>query len=532
MTVAEELRDIWRTVLTGVEITSTVSEWATKYREISSNASARPGPWDCSLTPYLTGIMDACSVDDPCHKVVMLGSAQIGKTEAMLNVIGYRIQQWPTPIMVVVPRDQDVSEYAESRIDPLVQQCPALRVLIKRTEYSKDGSDSAATKRFPGGKLSIRGSRAGATYRSDPFGMVILDDLDAFGNNPEGDHVELAERRTNTFSTNARKVFLISTPTEQGSSRIVREFEQSSKKRYWVPCPECGAFQVLWRKFFRWIDDNPETAHFVCQHCAAAIYERHKADMLANGYWQAERPERSPVVEGFHIWAAYSNFQTWPNLAESFIQAVATLRRDHDDDKLRAVLNTDWAEEYVPEGQMKLKEREMAIYARREPVFAVESLELIAQTVGMDVQINRLELTRWGWGKGQEAWLLEHKVIKGIPEHEEPWDEAVEYLIEHKVGAVCVDGNAFTDTVLDKMTARAQTLYENGCAAWAVKGVAGRGPLWPGATLPGNPKDRRFRLVSIRVDAGKDWLFGSLERVLEAGPSYIHFDLNATKNVL
>ena len=44
----------------------------------------------------------------------------------------------------------------------------------------------------------------------------------------------LAEARTRTFSWR-RKVFLVSTPTVKGLSRIEREFEASDQRRYFVP---------------------------------------------------------------------------------------------------------------------------------------------------------------------------------------------------------------------------------------------------------------------------------------------------------
>ncbi len=39
----------------------------------------------------------------------------------------------------------------------------------------------------------------------------------------------------------ARKVLLVSTPTIRGLSRIEREYEVSDQRRYFVPCPHCGA---------------------------------------------------------------------------------------------------------------------------------------------------------------------------------------------------------------------------------------------------------------------------------------------------
>ncbi len=65
----------------------TVSEWADKYRKLSSKASAEPGPWRTSRTPYLQEPMDCLSSTSPVQRVVMQFAAQTGKTEAGSNFL-------------------------------------------------------------------------------------------------------------------------------------------------------------------------------------------------------------------------------------------------------------------------------------------------------------------------------------------------------------------------------------------------------------------------------------------------------------
>ncbi len=61
----------------------------------------------------------------------------------------------------------------------------------------------------------------------------------------------LAEARTRTFSWR-RKVFLASTPTIKGLSRIEREYETSDQRRFFVPCPHGGHRQFLTFERLRW----------------------------------------------------------------------------------------------------------------------------------------------------------------------------------------------------------------------------------------------------------------------------------------
>ena len=49
----------------------TVSAWSQKYRYLSTKASAEPGLWRNSRTPYLVSIMDSLSPSSSCEKVVL-----------------------------------------------------------------------------------------------------------------------------------------------------------------------------------------------------------------------------------------------------------------------------------------------------------------------------------------------------------------------------------------------------------------------------------------------------------------------------
>ena len=74
----------------------TVSEWAEKYRVLDSKSSAMPGPWRNDKTPYLAGIMDElCNYET--EEIIFVKPSQVGGTEALLNMLGWAIQQDPSP---------------------------------------------------------------------------------------------------------------------------------------------------------------------------------------------------------------------------------------------------------------------------------------------------------------------------------------------------------------------------------------------------------------------------------------------------
>lgn len=136
----------------------------------------------------------------------------------------------------------------------------------------------------------------------------------------EGDPVALAEARTRTFAR--RKIYIVSTPTVKGLSRIEREYEASDQRRYMLPCPLCGAFQ--WLKFsqLKWSHNEPDKAAYECEHCSQLFAEHHKTEMLANGYWQAHA-QGDGRTAGFHISSLYSplGWRSWAEIARAWLDA-------------------------------------------------------------------------------------------------------------------------------------------------------------------------------------------------------------------
>ena len=78
----------------------TVSQWADQTRRLSPEASAEPGRWYTARAEYMRGVMDAVS-DPTVRQVVVMSAAQVGKTEVLLNMIGFQFDQDPAPILVV-----------------------------------------------------------------------------------------------------------------------------------------------------------------------------------------------------------------------------------------------------------------------------------------------------------------------------------------------------------------------------------------------------------------------------------------------
>ena len=90
----------------------TLSQWADKYRRLSSESSAEAGPWRTSRTPYLKEPMDAFT-DPKVERIVMVAASQVGKSEFELNAISYIIDQDPGSIMYIQPTLEDAQKFMD-----------------------------------------------------------------------------------------------------------------------------------------------------------------------------------------------------------------------------------------------------------------------------------------------------------------------------------------------------------------------------------------------------------------------------------
>lgn len=97
-----------------------VSEWAENYRMLDSKTSAEPGPWSNARTPYLVEIMDEL-LNYETEEIINCKCTQIGGTEVELNMLGYVIQQDPSPVEVVYPTEEMAGSVADKRIRPMIE---------------------------------------------------------------------------------------------------------------------------------------------------------------------------------------------------------------------------------------------------------------------------------------------------------------------------------------------------------------------------------------------------------------------------
>jgi len=510
----------------------TVSEWADTHRILSQKSSSEPGQWRTSRTPYLKEIMDCLSSSSMVEEVVFIKGAQIGGTEAGNNWMGYIMDHAPGPMMAVQPTVELAKRNSKQRIAPLIEESPRLKGKVKEAR-SRDSGNTILEKDFPGGRLVMTGANSAVGLRSMPVRYLFLDEVDAYPGDVdgEGEPVELARARTRSFAR--KKVFLVSTPTLSGRSRIEAAYDASDKRRYFVPCPYCNEFQFLKWSQIKWPDNEPEKVVYICEHCEKDIEEHHKTQMFLKGEWRAETPGvRSGRVAGFHINSLYSPLGWF-----SWREAVELWQKSQSKpEMLKGFINTVLGETWKDKGDAPDWQR---LYDRRE-TYAINKIPApgIFLTAGVDVQKDRLEVEVVAWGKDKQSWSIDYRVISGDSATELPWKELDKILMEEwlhesghyslKIQMLAVDSGFNTQHVYN--WARKHPMNR----VMAVKGIDGAAlmvgqPSTVDVTVLGRKIKRGFRVWPVGSSIVKNELYSwlRLDRPVDDGgefpPGFCHF---------
>ena len=400
----------------------TVSEWADQHRMLSTRASAEPGPWRTDRTPYLREIMDALSPSSKWERIVFMKGAQIGATEAGNNWIGYIIHKCPGPMMAVQPTTDMAKRLSKQRIDPLIEDSPELRARVSDPR-SRDAGNTMLAKEFPGGILVMTGANSAVGLRSMPVRFLFLDEVDGYPSDVdgEGDPVNLAIARARTFPR--RKIFMPSTPSLRGVSRIENLYEESDQRLFYLPCPHCMEGQPLAFEQLRWPKHKPRQAKYHCRACGKVIEEHSKTWMLERGDWKPSAAGDG-MTAGFHLSSLYSplGWYGWTDAAAQYEKAGTSALMLQV--FWNTVLGLPWAEAGEAPESHRLYERRETYQIGRIPVGAG------VVTAGVDVQARRLEVEIVAWGPHRESWSIDYRVFEGDTSQPDVWKNLTALLDE------------------------------------------------------------------------------------------------------
>ncbi len=477
-----------------------ISEWADKYRRLSPESSAEAGQWRTDRAEYQRGILDAFN-NPNIERIVVMTSSQVGKTEILLNAIGYYIDQNPSPMLCVQPTLAMGQAFSKDRLAAMIRDSDKLKDSVKDAR-SRDSGNTTMHKAFAGGHISIVGSNSASGLASRPIRILLMDEVDRYETSAgsEGSPISLAIARTKTFWN--RKIFMCSTPTVKGISAIEDAFEESDQRYYHVPCPECNHKQVLKWKNVVWDDEKPETANYACDGCGAVISESKKQWMIKNGEWIATKPTNK--VAGFHISELYSVWSTWADMAKNFLEAKK------NPETLKTFINTSLGESWEEQGDAV--EYETLLERRLNYDFTNIPEDVLVLTAGCDVQKDRIELQLVGWGKDYLAYVCDYKIFWGDPNSQNVWSDLDAYLKKRfktdtdriiPISCTTIDSGGHHTNMVYQFTKPRQ-----GRRVFAIKGLSTAGK--PIANRPTFVGKNKAVLYGVGTDSAKEAVFARL----------------------
>lgn len=417
------------------------------------------------MTPF------AMAVHGRTHKrVVFVVSAQSGKTETFLDIMGERLDTAPVPTIYVGPSKQFLNEQFEPRLDDLMQNTPLKDRLAPSSKQKK-------TRKFINGvPLRLAHGGSSTAMKSDPFGLAITDEVDEMMGNlrGQGNPVGLIDARGDTY---ADFVHAITSTPSKGAAEVEKDPEsglefwaesdpeevESTVWRLWMsgtryhwawPCPhdECGEYFIPrfacleWKKPIaesgRELPSTPsmaqKTAHLICPCCGAEIFEKdlkagtnmnNKEWMNARGVFVApgQRVDSDGVVHGmppeswtlsYWVSGLCSPFVSWGERAARYVEAV----RSGDPGQIQSVKNQGFGELYAPGGGTAPEWGEVMDRADETYQHGQVPNEVKVLTLTADVQKDRIIYVIRGWGAFGESWLVKAEELYGPTEEVEIWD--------------------------------------------------------------------------------------------------------------
>lgn len=503
-----------------------MSQWADRHVRLPEEYAHEPGPWDSDRYPYQRAMMDAVN-ERGVWRIVFMTSSAVGKSSCIDNILGYFVDQDPSPILMVEPTIDDAESYSKERLAPLVE---ATEVLARRfgDQKTRTSSGTLRFKKFPGGFLVLGGANSAAGLQRRHLRVAIGDEVDSWprtaGN--QGDPVSLMVQRTARFPN--RLIILSGTPSVEGVSRLAEVWPQSDQRRYFVPCLSCGAFQYLTWKHVVWENHAPETARLRCESCAALHTDAERLEIVRRGVWRPTAPFRGTA--GFHVWEAYAAARLEPLVEE-------WLEKKKSRESLQTFVNLRLGELWKQdEGEAPAW---ASIKARAEDPERADRYRIgeipagvLFLACGADTHIDRIELVVRGFGRGEESWLIHHVVLWGDPVFDEVWeqfDSIVTAAYRHpyggemRIACTMIDSGGWrTGAVYDRVRTR-------GPHVLAIKGANRENlPILVGAPTPqdvsfnGKLVKNGVMLWHVGSAAAKAEVYARL-KVEKPGPRAMHF---------
>ena len=320
-----------------------MADWCEKNIYLSTiTAGTNSGPYSLKNYHYLRGIYD--SVQNPLvRKVVVIKSTQSGLTTLTQNIILWYVCNRNVPITFFTSTLDLAKKFSKRSLVPTINECKALQ------EYRTNVVDKETITYIEFNNCIVKLGYAGSvnSLASDPACLVILDEVSKWTDSKtEAKSYELALARSITYPLDKKQI-LCSTPAEESTCVINKEYLTGDQRIFHIPSPHTGKLFELtidllkkpadyqdeegnydWVKVRRgaWLEDPTtrvvnDAGKVITE--GKPIYEHQKASLVRRGEWIASNPNpKDPDCHSYKVTSLYSMDTSWGELLVRFIQAM------------------------------------------------------------------------------------------------------------------------------------------------------------------------------------------------------------------
>ena len=547
--------------------------WVEKYRRLSTEENPDfAGPFRLENIPALRGILAAAG-QRGVRRIAAQKPAQFAWTAGVVcTLMGYFAHWKPCVQVAMFPREKSAKDFDAEKFSPMVRATPALAKRIKLK--SRSDGNSATRKHYPGGLLKLVASNSPADVKSTSAKVRYVEEPDDTNRDVKGQGNSIVLLRERGKAIRNSLEIIGGTPTAKGASEIEKEMRTTDQRRFMVSCHECGerhepehAHMVIpgldlspdelaapdiderypSREVFG--RARPEEAYYACPHCGCVWTDEQRVANIRRAAAEAPNYGWEPTAQspdpGFFLNEFQSTFEGSyvPRLAEKYVKALHQMEQGEPTDMV-AYWNSTRGLPWEYKGELP-EEDELRARAEKYDEWSVPVGGLVA-LMTVDVQHDRLAVTVWVIGRGEEMWLAYWGEMYGqtVVAHQGAWIE-LEQLLGKEVrlpGGMVLPIAAVGIDCSDGQTSEAsygfvRKHHRQGREVLALKGASdneGRVEIWrPAKAIDPNHRSTKASRFGVQVHIvgtakAKDQILGWAQeggrvRLTGAGPGRMHW---------
>jgi phage terminase large subunit GpA-like protein len=404
-------------------------DYAARNRYLTDGIGEEAKRFDASKVPYLEGPSNALT-SGLYTTVALPGPGQCAKTTVAENWLQLSVETDPASFLWYMQTHPGVQGYVKKRIEPMIRAHPRMAERLG----TDPSADSIAFKDFGAMQAEFLSFTKNNLINKNAA-RIVADEVDNYIQDV-GAAKPVLDIRRQVFGEDSC-LFMLSHPDLAAgmapagwNKGIMSVYRDSTRCMWWWPCPRCGAysspnpgasrFMALEYDSEAPLDEVRDMARLLCPVCGGLIEDHEREAMNAAARWigLGEEIDADGRVSG--RLAPNDTYGAWivgvmspfahggiGGLARERVAAERETERTGDEKTVRQVVVKQWGFPFV--SQRKLGSVDAETVASR----AEEGLKLGEVPDGVrfitawaDVQANRFELMRRGWGVRGESWIL------------------------------------------------------------------------------------------------------------------------------